>query len=64
MYHIGTMRTYTGREIAEILRIHPRSVARLIRRGELGGFKVGRMWRVTEQDLEKFIEERRANRVE
>ena len=39
-------------EAAAFLRVHPRTVLRLLARGELPGVKVGRQWRLWRADLE------------
>lgn len=46
---------YTAEEVAAILKATPQTVRRYLVAGKLGGFKVGRDWRVTESDLEAFI---------
>ena len=42
----------TTEEAAAYLRLHPRTISRLIKQGELPGVKVGRQWRVRRADLE------------
>ena len=42
-------------EVAAYLRVHERTVYRLLRQGLLAGRKVGREWRVHRLDLEAFI---------
>lgn len=43
-------------EAAEILSVHRVTVYRLIRSGKLPAFRVGRIWRIREKDLEKITE--------
>ncbi|WP_319777542.1 helix-turn-helix domain-containing protein [Maridesulfovibrio sp.] len=47
---------YTVREIADILRIHPRTAYRLVQEGRIRGIKVGSQWRVPESSLLEYIE--------
>lgn len=42
----------TVAEAAAILRLHPVTVQRLLRRGELPGVRVGRQWRIRRTDLD------------
>jgi len=51
-------RIYTAEEVARILRINPRTVHRLIKRGELRAFTIGGEYRITQSALEKFIAKR------
>lgn len=50
------------REIAERLGVHLRTVGNWIRRGELPAVRVGGQYRVSKQDFEAFLEQRRTNR--
>lgn len=43
---------------AEILAVAERTVRRLIGRGELPPIRLGRLVRIREQDLDRFIEQR------
>ncbi|MFQ5922338.1 MAG: helix-turn-helix domain-containing protein [Anaerolineales bacterium] len=45
----------TVREIAEQLRVSPRTVYRLCRSGQLPAIKVGKEWRIDRADLEQFL---------
>jgi excisionase family DNA binding protein len=47
--------TITPREAARILGIHQRSVQRLLKRGELPGFRAGFHWRIRRAELEAYI---------
>lgn len=44
-------------EVADMLRIHVRTVKLLAGRGELPGFRVGNLWRFRRSDIEKHIEQ-------
>ena len=43
-------------EVAEILRVSRQTALRLIKTGQLKAIKVGRQWRVSEEELRRFIE--------
>jgi len=47
---------YSVDEIAELIKIHPKTVQRYIREGKLKASKVGKSWRVTGHDLSTFTE--------
>ena len=47
---------YTVDEIAEFLKIHPKTIQRYIREGKLKANKVGKSWRVSGHDLSTFTE--------
>lgn len=47
---------YTVDEIAEVLKIHPKTIQRYIREGKLNANKVGKSWRVSGHDLSVFTE--------
>ena len=53
----------TVEEIAEYLSLHPLTVRRLARDGEIPAFKVGRQWRVKRALLERWIADRSAQNV-
>ena len=44
-------------EVAEMLRIHPTTVYRLLKRGDIPGFKIGGNWRVSVNALDRWISE-------
>jgi excisionase family DNA binding protein len=52
-------RLLTTEEVAELLRIDPVTVRRLIGRGELAAYRIAGEYRFTEADLEKFLESQR-----
>ena len=45
-------------EVAEYLNLHPLTVRRLARDGEIPAFKTGRQWRIKRELLEKWIADR------
>jgi excisionase family DNA binding protein len=44
-------------EVAEILRVHPTTIYRLVKRGVLPGFKIGGNWRVDKGSFYLFLSE-------
>src|SRR5215472_10981669 len=52
-------RLLTTEEVAELLRIEPVTVRRLIMRGELTAYRIAGEFRFTETGLEKFVESQR-----
>lgn len=42
-------------EVAELLRVHPRTVKRLASQGGLPGFRVGGQWRFRREAIEEYI---------
>ena len=42
-------------EVAELLQVSRRTVVRWLKEGCLKGVRVGRLWRVRPEDLEKFL---------
>ena len=50
------MKLFTTEEVAEILKVDAESVRRFIGSERITAFKVGREWRIKEEDLTKFID--------
>jgi excisionase family DNA binding protein len=46
---------YTPEQVAEHLQVSLRTVMDYLRAGKLKGFKVGRLWRIKDSDLQAFI---------
>ena len=46
---------FTPEEIAEKLKVSRLTVHRWLRSGNLKAFKAGKVWRITRDDLEKFL---------
>ena len=46
---------FTPEEIADELSVSRKSVYVWLQKGELAGFKVGKLWRITREDLENFL---------
>ena len=53
---------YTIEQVAEIFKVSPRTILRLIERGELTAFQVGRQWRFKPEWVEEWIQ-RQAKQV-
>ena len=51
----------TTEDVAELLQMSERSVYRYLHNGELEAAKVGGEWRIKQEDLDKFIEEKKAS---
>ena len=51
----------TCEEAAAYLRVHPRTVTRLLTAGRLPGVKVGRQWRLRKADLDAYLAGERAD---
>lgn len=51
---------YTVDQVADILELHPRTVRRFIREGKLTARKVGKQWRIKEQDLKVLLGDEKA----
>ena len=43
-------------EAAALMRIHPKTLQKLARRGELKGIHVGKLWRFREADIAEWIQ--------
>ena len=48
-------RYYTTREIAELLKVKVKTVQKWLCEGKLDGVQVGRRWRITEVQVDKFL---------
>lgn len=53
---MAELKVYTLEEVCEILSITKRTVYNYIKAGNLHAFKMGKYWRVTEENLRAFIE--------
>lgn len=47
----------TPGEVARRLRVEPETVMQWLRQRKLGGYKAGRLWRISETDYQKFLRE-------
>jgi len=55
---VVTDELFTVEEVAQKLKLHTDTVKRLLRTGQLTGYKILREWRVKQSDLDKFMEDR------
>lgn len=54
---MADIRVYTLEEVCDILSITKRTVYNYINAGKLNAFKMGKYWRVTEENLRAFTEQ-------
>jgi excisionase family DNA binding protein len=47
----------TVRELAAFLNVHPGTVYRLVARGDLPGFKLGRGWRFSSAEVDSWMKQ-------
>ncbi len=52
---VPSQQVYTAEEAARYLRLHVKSVYRLLREGKIPGRKVGRHWRFHRDGLERWL---------
>jgi excisionase family DNA binding protein len=45
---------FTIKELSEHLRVHPTTIYRLLRQGQLPGFRVGSNWRFSREAIEQW----------
>ncbi len=50
-----SMTAMTVRDVAEYLNVDPKTVYRMVNRGDLPGFKVGGIWRFQRADIDQWI---------
>jgi excisionase family DNA binding protein len=55
---------FTSKEAAEIIGIHPVTLARYCKEGKIGFYLVGRNRRFTQEDIDKFFNVRYVNKKE
>lgn len=54
------MRTYTPQQAAEILQVHVQTLRRWLKRGEITGADTPAGWRLSEEDIQGWINRYRA----
>lgn len=47
---------FTSAEVADILKMHPQVIARKLQSGEIEGYKLGKDWRVSKEQLLRYLE--------
>jgi excisionase family DNA binding protein len=50
----------TPKQVAERLRVSPDTVKRMLRNGEMPGFRLGGQWRIPEDKFEEWIQKLQA----
>jgi excisionase family DNA binding protein len=53
-------RVMTVKDLSEYLRVHPSTVYKLLRRGELPAFRIGTDWRFNAEVIDRWCLERNA----
>jgi len=49
------MKYYSPEEVGEQFNVKPATIRKWIRDGKLKALKLGRLWRITEEELNRFI---------
>jgi excisionase family DNA binding protein len=67
MYTLSTNLTkeqsfLTPQEVSDLLRVSIHTVRRWIKEGKLPAYKVGRVWRISKTDLDKWLNQQRTPR--
>lgn len=55
MENTETTKVYKVKEVAEILRVHWQTILEYIRNGKLKAIKIGKGYRITQEDLDEFL---------
>jgi len=50
-------RFFTTEQVANILQVHPFTILKFIKSGKLKGIKIGRVYRIKESDVRRFLGE-------
>lgn len=53
---------YSPEEAAIYLGVHPQTVYKLLRTGELPGIKVGQLWRIPKEDMARYLSTGRSDK--
>jgi len=53
------MKVYSVRQVADMLGVTVMTIYKWLWTGELKGYRLGKLWRISEEDLKKFLEQRR-----
>jgi excisionase family DNA binding protein len=57
---LGLPRVMTVKELSSYLRVHPSTIYKLLRRGEIPGFRIGTDWRFSADVIDRWCVEGRA----
>ena len=49
------VKMYKVQEVADILAVHRVTVRELLKKGKIGGMKLGTHWRVAEDEVKRFL---------
>ncbi len=49
---------YTVDQVAELLQLNPVTIRRYIEGGKIKAIKVGRVWRISEANLQEFLQKK------
>lgn len=52
---MADIKVYTLDEVAEILKVTKRTLYNYVKEGKLQAFKMGKYWRVTDENLQAFL---------
>lgn len=53
---MSDIKVYTTKEVEQILKVERQAVMRYIKAGQLKATKIGRSYRITEENLKEFLE--------
>lgn len=53
----------TPKEVSDLLRVSTQTVLRWIKEGKLPAYKVGRAWRISKVDLDRWLNQQRTPRT-
>ena len=56
-----TVQLMDSEEAAALMKVHPKTLQKLARRGELKGIHVGKLWRFREVDIADWIQRQMAS---
>ena len=48
-------RPFNVEEVADFLRIHPKTISKWLSEGKIKGVKVGREWRIPRSEIDKIL---------
>jgi excisionase family DNA binding protein len=58
MNALGTETLMTSHQAAQLLGVHPRTLQRMVLRGEITGVRVGKLWRFVPSAIREWVQER------